>query len=190
MDTGIRFYNVEFYNARKGDVIFYIEDQPQQVLKQEHRSLILWMLDIIKDKYPGAYKRGSELYANRARNIPFYEFTIVKRFIRCNFGEQDELSYDIDEKGNFCFEDVRCPLRGGFCDDEGIICKPRLSTQLTQREMQVFRLIVSGFDAAEVAGELCISTLTVNRHRENIKAKIKVRTVGQMVDYWNKNKFK
>ena len=56
MDTGIRFYNVEFYNARKGDVIFYIEDQPQQVLKQEHRNLILWMLDIIKDKYPGAYK--------------------------------------------------------------------------------------------------------------------------------------
>ena len=137
MDMGIRFYNVEFYNARKGDVIFYIEDQPQQVLKQEHRSLILWMLDIIKDKYPGAYKRGCELYANRARNIPFYEFTIVKRFIRCNFGEQDELSYDIDEKGNFCFEDVRCPLqllcrRGGQGQARHRHLCPRRSIPLLQ----------------------------------------------------------
>lgn len=190
MDAVMRFYNVEFYNARKGDVIFYIEDQPQQVLTQEHRRLILWMLDIMKEKYTVAYTRCCELYSNRSRNIPFYEFTIVKRFIRCNFGEQDELSYDIDDNGNFCFEYVRCPLRGGFCDDEGIICKPRLNSQLSQREMQIFRLIVAGFDAAEISNELCISVPTVNRHRENIKAKLKVRTVAQMVSYWNTNKFK
>lgn len=186
----IRFFNVEFYNAPKGHVKYYIEDQPEQTLTQFDRELVSWVLNIIEEKYPDAYKRACWLYADRLVNTLYYEYTIVKRFIRCNFGEQDEYYKDIDSNGNCCFEEVRCPLRGGFCEDENIICKPQVSSHLTQREMQVFRLIVGGYEATEIAEELYISILTVNRHRENIKAKIKVRTVSQMVAYWNNNKFK
>lgn len=185
----IRYYNVEFYNVPNGDVMYHIENQPLRKLKESDRDLIGWMMEAISERYPKAFDRLCELYTVRSRNRLFYEFSIVKRFARCNFGELDEYCFDIDRRGNFCFEEVRCPLRGE-CLDEGIICKPEPNTNLTQREMDIFRLIVDGFDGYEIAQELSLSLPTVNNHRENIKRKIGVRTVAQMVAFWNNNKFK
>ena len=42
----------------------------------------------------------------------------------------------------------------------------------------------------DIAAELHISPYTVNRHRENIKAKIKVRNVSEMISYWHQNQMK
>ena len=39
----------------------------------------------------------------------------------------------------------------------------------------------------QIADELHISPCTVNRHRENIKAKLRVSTVAEMVAYWYAN---
>lgn len=185
----IRYYNVEFYNLPDGNVMYHIEEQPLRKLSEADRDLIAWMMDAISERYTKAFDRLCEIYTVRSRNRIFYEYSIVKRFIRCNFGELDEYCFDIDRRGNFCFEEVRCPLRGE-CLDEGIICKPEPTTNLTQREMEIFRLIVEGYEAMEIAQELSLSVPTINNHRENIKRKIGVRTVSQMVTYWNHNKFK
>jgi len=84
---------------------------------------------------------------------------------------------------------VKCPLRGE-CEDEDVICRPELDTRFTEREMDVFRLIASNCQTDDIAAELHISPCTVNRHRENIKAKIKVRNVGEMISYWHQNQMK
>ena len=42
----------------------------------------------------------------------------------------------------------------------------------------------------QIAEELHISPCTVNRHRENIKAKIRVGNVSEMVAYWYTNNLK
>jgi len=51
--------------------------------------------------------------------------------------------YDINTAGALCIEDVRCPLRGE-CLMEGVICKPRLQTELTNREREVALLLGQG----------------------------------------------
>ena len=56
--------------------------------------------------------------------------------------------------------------------------------------MDVFRLIASNCQTDDIAAELHISPYTVNRHRENIKAKIKVRNVSEMISYWHQNQMK
>lgn len=108
---------------------------------------------------------------------------MVSRFIRCNFGEYDQNRYDVDANGSLKFEEVRCPLRGE-CREECVVCKPKLDTKLTARETEVFERIGRGLQASEIADELCISIATVNRHRENLKAKLGLRSVGQLVRYY------
>ena len=42
----------------------------------------------------------------------------------------------------------------------------------------------------EIAAELNLSPCTINRHRENIKAKLKLRSVAELVNYWHENNLK
>jgi DNA-binding NarL/FixJ family response regulator len=51
---------------------------------------------------------------------------------------------------------------------------------LTDRQLEVFRLIAEGMTAAQIAASLYISVHTVETHRENIKRKLNVRTVGEL----------
>ena len=89
----------------------------------------------------------------------------------------------IDADGFFHFEEVGCPLRGE-CRMEGVICKPKLDSKLTPRELEVIKLISKGLRAQEIADRLYISVKTVQRHRENIKAKLQLRTLAQVSAYY------
>ncbi|WP_278706954.1 response regulator transcription factor [Bacteroides congonensis] len=184
-----RISNIEFYNTPEGDVMMKELGFPAVVLSENNRPTIEYMLSIIRDRYPKAHARLMKLYSASTMNRWHYEFRVVHRFIRCNFGEYDQYNLDINKDGQFVFEEVKCPLRGE-CEHEGVICRPELDTALSDREMEVFRLIVSNYQTDEIAADLHISPYTVNRHRENIKAKIKVRNVGEMITYWHQNQMK
>ena len=67
---------------------------------------------------------------------------------------------------------------------EGVICKPELDSKLTSRELQIIELISKGLQAQEIADRLFISIKTVQRHRENIKAKLQMRTLAQVSAYY------
>lgn len=183
------FQNIEFYNTPEGDVMMKELGQPAIVLKDTNRPTIEYMLAIIRDRYPKAHARLMKLYSSSTMNRWHYEFRVVHRFIRCNFGEYDQYNLDINKDGQFVFEEVKCPLRGE-CEHENVICRPELDTKLTDREMDVFRLIAANSQTDDIAAELHISPCTVNRHRENIKAKIKVRNVRELVSYWFRNNMK
>ena len=178
--------NIEFYSTPDGEVMVKECNQAVRKLEESDRDLILSFFIAIRDRYPVAFKRLSELYSKSEKNRLHFEYKIVHRFARCNFGEYDQQNYDIDRNGSFQFEEVRCPLRGE-CQDEGVVCKPSLDSKLSARELEILALIAEGLQATDIANELSISTATVNRHRENIKAKLCLKTLGQMVNYYLTN---
>lgn len=171
---------IEFYNTPDGSVCCKPDGKPMFVLDESCRNLIENMLITIKELYPDAFKALSELYSTSERNRSFYEYRMVHRFIRCNFGEYDALRKDVDAMGGFNVEEVKCPLRGE-CIFEGRICRPKLQSSLTSREQQIASLLGRGYDKLEIANELQISVYTVTRHISNIKARLNLRHTNQII---------
>ena len=178
--------NIEFYSTPDGEIMVKEHNQPVRKLEETDRDLVQAFFISIRDRYPLAFRRLSELYSRSEMNRLHFEYKIVHRFARCNFGEYDQQNYDIDRNGSFQFEEVRCPLRGE-CEDEGTICKPQLDSKLSLREHEVLALIADGLQTDEIARELSISTTTVNRHRENIKVKLNMKNIAQLVNYYLTN---
>lgn len=174
---------IEFYKTPEGDVMYKHAGDPVKELVQQDRDMISALIDLVRTRYPKAFKGLSELYTVSEPNRFLFEFKIVSRFIRCNVGEYDSMHMDIDADGFFHFEEVGCPLRGE-CRYEGVICKPKMETKLTSREEEILGYIARGLQSQEIADELCISPLTVNRHRENIKAKLNARSIAQLVSWY------
>jgi len=174
---------IEFYKTPDGSVLYKIENQHVKELSLSDRPIISLMIDLIRNRYSECFDALSKLYTISEPNRLFFEFNIVSRFIRCNFGEYDAQRSDIDADSFFHFEEVGCPLRGE-CKYEGIICKPKLDTVLTAREKDIIALIAKGLHTNEIAQAINISPTTVNRHRENIKAKLNMRTVAQIASYY------
>jgi DNA-binding NarL/FixJ family response regulator len=54
---------------------------------------------------------------------------------------------------------------------------------LTDRELEIFNQIGRGFSAKKIASELNLSVKTVEAHRENIKAKLKLSTSSALMAY-------
>ena len=176
--------DIEFYKTPDGSVMMKPAMEPVKVLHMGCRPEITELLRLIRERYSAAFDGLSEIYTRNEPNRMLYEFNIVSRFVRCNCGEYDTHTMDIDADGMFHFEQVGCPLRGNECRWEGVICNPKIDTKLTDREQEVLELIARGLQAQEIADERSISATTVNRHRENIKARLGVRTVAQLVSYY------
>ena len=60
---------------------------------------------------------------------------------------------------------------------------PALNTTLTQREMEVLRLVAKGLSEREAADKLSISPHTAHRHLSNIRLKLNVATQAAAVAY-------
>ena len=52
--------------------------------------------------------------------------------------------------------------------------------RLTDRELEVFRMIGEGFTTSAIANRLFLSTHTIDTHRENIKRKLAVSTAAEL----------
>lgn len=93
-----------------------------------------------------------------------------------------------DESLNLLVEAIKAPLKREFWTSEEI---RRLLDQreepesplsvLTQRELQIFVLIAEGRNYREIAERLSISPKTVNVHRENLMAKLKIQSAVDIV---------
>ncbi len=54
---------------------------------------------------------------------------------------------------------------------------------LTDRELEVFRMIGNGKTSSAIAEELFLSTHTIDTHRENIKRKLGVKNAAELSRY-------
>lgn len=57
---------------------------------------------------------------------------------------------------------------------------------LTEREREVLQLTAEGYTSREIGDQLCISHRTVEKHRENIQAKLELRNAVEMATYAHK----
>src|SRR5215831_15376132 len=60
---------------------------------------------------------------------------------------------------------------------------PRKASELTSREAEVLQLIAEGFSNKQIAGELCISIKTVEKHRQQVMNKLNIHDVAGLTRY-------
>jgi DNA-binding NarL/FixJ family response regulator len=59
--------------------------------------------------------------------------------------------------------------------------------RLTDRELEIFRLIGSGLSVKEIADKLCLSVKTVEAHREHIKEKLSMKSSAELLRFAIRN---
>jgi two-component system, NarL family, response regulator NreC len=59
---------------------------------------------------------------------------------------------------------------------------------LSEREVEVLRLIALGYTNSEIAGQLFLSVRTVESHRAHIQQKLRLQTRAELVHYALENK--
>lgn len=175
---------IEFYSTPQGEILLSRGGKTPVKITPSDIDLVNQLAEMIKERYPMAYDRLISNYKESAKNKPYFQWRIVRRFIACNMGNYDTQSYDIDNDGDFKMEEVKCPLRGE-CKDENVICKAKPLT-LTARELQVLELITLQYSNAVIANVLDIAIETVKSHRRNMLEKLKMSNNNELVKYYMK----
>lgn len=181
-----RLQNIEFFKTPEGDVMYKRQGEGVRQLDEHDRETVASLLSLIRSRYPEAFMALSDLYSRSEKNRAWYEFRMVSRFVRCNLGDYDTHTIDIDNEGQMHFEQMKCPLMGsGDCPFDGVICHPRLSTGLTSRELELLPLLAEGLQSCEIAERLCIAKNTVDRHRQNILAKLGKKSTTELAAWYH-----
>lgn len=176
---------IEFYMFG-GKLWAILPDGSNKVMTEDDADIIGYILDIIRERYPDAYKALSECYASTSLNIPYYQYLMVRRFCKCNFGSLDNTRSDIDLDGNMNFEFVACPLRGE-CQYECRICSPKLNSKISDSELRVMKCVCKGMTNEEIASLLFLSPNTVKNHIKSVYAKLDIHNRAEFVKYANDN---
>ena len=174
--------NIEFNGLPEGEVEVRIEGEKTFTLIPENRNFICEFIEILESKRPQAYIALKKRYIKSKENKLYYEFLICRGFIKCNFIMLDN-KLDIDASGNFNTEFVLCPLAGECCEF-GIVCNSQESTELSNREVEILRLISQGLENVEIGELLYISPHTVHNHRNNILRKLNLTNTASLVRYY------
>lgn len=181
--------NVEFYSY--DDEVWCRYANGNTELITEHSTEIISMVyDMIKSEYKESFEALSNIYRKSELNITYYKYVVVKRFLKCNFAKVDTTYDDIEDCGKLVrlnFEKVDCPLRGE-CPFEGVICQPRFSSSLTEREKDVARLWYEGKRKEEISMLLFLSPETINNHIRRIYKKLSVHSEAEFVKYVANNR--
>lgn len=177
--------NVEFY-IYEDELWCLYPDGTNDKVTEHCITLVKETLDIIRNCYPGAYKALMECYKKSAGNIPYFQFLMVNRFCKCNFGSLDSTHKDIDASGHFHFERPNCPLRGE-CKYENVICNPTFNSRLSDAELRVMKLVYEGLSNEEVADKLYLSPHTVKNHIKSVYLKLGIHEKSEFIQYAHNN---
>lgn len=179
--------NIEFFHNGKGDTVFAHSLTSGKVaeLTPALSELINDLYYTIQERYPKAFEMLLNSFPKQAN---LHKFLVVRRFLACNFFINDAQA-DIDINGNYHLEDVPCPLKACVdCSGYKVICLPELNTQLSNRELEVARLLASGMTKNDVADKLFVSPHTVDKHRCSIYTKLGIHKEQELASYLLINK--
>lgn len=174
----------EFYTC--DNRVYCITDGKSVEIAEGDTKLVEELLSRIENFYPEAYQALKESYAKSSAALTYYRYLMVRRFLKCNFGNLDTTEQDLDDEGFFRFEKVSCPMRGE-CKFEGIICMPKFSSRMSDAEMRVMRLYYQNKDVGDIADTLYLSVHTVKNHIKAAYAKLGIHTRGEFITYASKN---
>lgn len=179
----------EFYITPEGQITLRPLGEPERQLKESDREFIEQCLSVLQEYYPEAYEALMEVYSVNINNKWYRDFLAVRRFLKCNLGLYDN-QIDVDENWNFKFEFVSCPMHGE-CKYDGVICKAKFCSKLSDRQLEVMRMCYEGKKDDEIAETLYISINTVSNHRKASFKKIGVHNMAEFVRYaYTNNLFK
>lgn len=174
---------IEFRVSPDGNVFYKQGKAGEKRLTRFCTDVCVEVLGIIRDRFPGAWSRLRLMYPAKNQSKAAKDaaaFSVIERFIRCNFGEHDLLTPDI-ERDIVHFEEVRCPLRGGMCPDENIICKPQSLYKLTPAEKEVADLYLRGYTFDMIAQQLGKSPSTVKQQLWKLKKKLGTKNCREII---------
>lgn len=170
----------EFYTC--DDRVYCISDGKNAEITEKDTELIDEFLAKIENFYPDAYKALRQCYIKSSINQPYFKFLMVRRFLKCNFGDLDTTQKDIDNDSVFHFEKVSCPMRGE-CKHECVICMPKFNCKLSEAEMRVMRIYYQDKNIESIADLLYLSAHTVKNHIKAAYAKLGIHTRGEFITY-------
>ena len=179
----------EFYDTPQGEVMIIDEPNGLHQYTQSDREFTLAYLDVLSIFYPWALKSLTEIHNDKKANVPFFEFSMVRRSIKCNFSNYDTIM-DIDQLGNWHFEEVPCPLRGGDCKygkGDYRICKPKFKSELSDREHEVMQYYYSNTPIDQIAEKTFLSIETVKTHKRNVFKRTNSHTLAEFFFYAKSN---
>ena len=183
--TMTRFDNIEVYSF-EDDVWYRTPDNKHLKLTEADRDFVSHIIRKIQEFYPKAYERLNHIYSRCSSNLPYYQYKIVWRFCKCNFGNIDNIN-DLSCYGRMNFEHVACPLRGE-CSSEGVICHPEFNSKISDAEMRVLKMVYDGFSNDEISDMLCLSVHTVKNHIRNAYNRIGIHEKAEFIKYAKDNK--
>jgi DNA-binding CsgD family transcriptional regulator len=172
---------IEFFLSADQTELMFQQNGISKPLGEEDHEFINLLYQIIKDNYHEAFTALSSIYTNSAH----FKFLMVRRFGKCNFGIYDNKP-DLRSDLLFNLEFVPCPIRGE-CKWENTICMPKFNTNLSEREMEVLKLICENLEDLQIAERLFISVFTVNNHRRSIERKLCVNNKLGILKYAKEN---
>lgn len=111
----------------------------------------------------------------------YKEHSIIK--LLCDSGASGYVLKNASEEE--IFEAITSVLAGKkyLCDEtRQIIDQQSSQNVITDRELDVLKLIADGFTNTEIAEKLFISPLTVDRHRKNIIIKLNAKNTASLVN--------
>ncbi|MDZ4851285.1 MAG: response regulator transcription factor [Pirellulaceae bacterium] len=166
------------------------QDEAYALVKQNQPDLIL--VDIIL-----ASGNGLELIKQVKSRFPPIKMLVISAFQDSLYAERalraGALGYlNKQQSSGKVIEAIRTVLRGErFVDPEisrrlidqalgGAAVTNSPVKQLTDRELEVFRLIGEGTTTGAIAEQLFLSVHTVDRHRENIKRKLCLSNANEL----------
>lgn len=177
----LKLINFEFYRTPEGAIMAKEANKPVFEYKLEHKWLTREVFNHIKDFYTKAFDALCSLYSKSNFHNDLFEYRVVHRFLRCNFGNYDRIN-DIDQFGEIHMENVDCPL-AGECKQYNVVCNPQLNRKLTATERQVMGLIYKQLSVDEIADTLFISPETVKKHISNSLKRLKLKNQKEFFKY-------
>ena len=88
------------------------------------------------------------------------------------------------ERGNAFFSPSIAKRLRDRCRQALVNGQPvRKASELTTREAEVLQLIAEGFSNKQIAGELCISIKTVEKHRQQVMNKLNIHDVAGLTRF-------
>jgi DNA-binding NarL/FixJ family response regulator len=78
---------------------------------------------------------------------------------------------------------IRRAVTGATPEPDAALAEAPPHTLLTQREHQVFSLLILGRQVADIAAELDVHSCTVSNHLARIRARLGVKTVVEIIHY-------
>ena len=164
---------IEFFTDAEGRM-FYREDGITRELVDNEYGVVTTMYGLIKDKFPKSFKALSSLYPDR--------LTITRRFSACNLMNDDSVTFDLNE-GTVNIEDVRCPLRGGLCKWEGLICRCNNQFNMSEDDIELVRLLKKGMQYTNIARHFEVSIDAIKKRVSRLKKRTGARNIVELVNY-------